>query len=715
MPVDFPSSPVNGQTFSDGDRTWEYSSSLPGWKLRTQTVVGAVGPVGAEGGTSILTSKGDLLSRTSTSVARVPIGSNNAALTADSTQTTGLTWANPRMAGGSARLLTNFGARLTGTGLFLSGTSQDWATVLDSPGLRVTGDIDIKVKVTMPDWTPPGSSTFISKYTGVGTYSYLLEILASGVLRFNYSVDGTAAIVVPTSPALGFADGSTRWVRCSVDVNDGAGNYVVKYYTSVDGSTWTTISTNTVAGPISFASTNAVLRLGTWGTGNGLLRATIHRAIIQAAYDTTDNETALVFDANPESVAADLVVFNARGDTGIKANGLVLAGRVNANAQSPDSPALSITGDIDFKVKVALTNWVPATRQAFVSKTSAGSGQYSYQFDMNTNGTIRLVWYPDGINALTVDSTVATGVPNGTSKWIRATMDANNGASQRVIKFYLSDDGSTWTQLGSTVTQAGATSIADSTSALQIGEERTFANLSGTIQRVIIQSGYDTTDNTTGLAFDADFDAQSPETTSFIESSPNAARVTINGCYPIVNVRSTRYGFGIPGVQFQSVGVTALSVGAQHYSPFIVSNPISVDMLMFEVTSSPTTSNAAFRAAIYAADGNFQPVGNPVVDFGVATVFTANLAAYYMSTTPTTLQPGAYLMVVRANDVGFTVRRYVGGSLFTNTGLGSSPYAVTYQLLNQTGPLGTAPRWNNRSNVSNVGQFHFAVIRWSPL
>ena len=51
MAIDFPSSPVDGQVFTDGDHTWVYSSALPGWKLQTQTVTGPTGPTGATGAT----------------------------------------------------------------------------------------------------------------------------------------------------------------------------------------------------------------------------------------------------------------------------------------------------------------------------------------------------------------------------------------------------------------------------------------------------------------------------------------------------------------------------------------------------------------------------------------------------------------------------------------------------------------------------------------
>jgi hypothetical protein len=49
MAIDFPSSPVNGQTFSASGQTWIYNSSLPAWELDSPFVPGPTGPTGPTG------------------------------------------------------------------------------------------------------------------------------------------------------------------------------------------------------------------------------------------------------------------------------------------------------------------------------------------------------------------------------------------------------------------------------------------------------------------------------------------------------------------------------------------------------------------------------------------------------------------------------------------------------------------------------------------
>lgn len=53
--INFPTSPTDGQVFTDGDHTWIFSSVGAGgpgaWKLQAQTVTGPTGPTGPTGAT----------------------------------------------------------------------------------------------------------------------------------------------------------------------------------------------------------------------------------------------------------------------------------------------------------------------------------------------------------------------------------------------------------------------------------------------------------------------------------------------------------------------------------------------------------------------------------------------------------------------------------------------------------------------------------------
>ena len=168
-------------------------------------------------------------------------------------------------------------------------------------------------------------------------------------------------------------------------------------------------------------------------------------------------------------------------------NWLVLPGTSGNYASTPDSAAVSITGDIDIRVKVALDDWTPATANAVMGKIDSSDNR-SYYFSVNSGATVgklQLATSPDGLASSEVlgRSTVATGFTDGTVHWVRVTLDVNDGGGNRVYNFYTSEDGETWDQLGTTVTTAGATTIFDGDSALEVGSifAGTLFNVSGKI------------------------------------------------------------------------------------------------------------------------------------------------------------------------------------------------------------------------------------------
>jgi hypothetical protein len=146
---------------------------------------------------------------------------------------------------------------------------------------------------------------------------------------------------------------------------------------------------------------------------------------------------------------------------------------LTAAATTPDSSALSITGDIDIRVNADLDNWWSQDR-GLVEKYTTTGNQRSYQFIVQEDGYLRLQWSTTGADNLNKISTIA--VPFMSGRWsVRAVLDVNNGASGNTVTFYYSADtdltSATWTTLD-TVTTAGTTSIFDSTATIQIGDNK---------------------------------------------------------------------------------------------------------------------------------------------------------------------------------------------------------------------------------------------------
>lgn len=162
-----------------------------------------------------------------------------------------------------------------------------------------------------------------------------------------------------------------------------------------------------------------------------------------------------------------------------------LPGVSGNSLQVPDAAALDITGDIDIRVRVALDDWTPAGNMALIAKDDLGSNQ-SYRFQLTTSGTLSFIYSPTGSGGglVTATSTTATGVTDGSAKWVRVTRATGSGD----VKFYTSDDGSTWSQLGTTVSTAAASHYAG-TAALQVGAVQTANNAACKFYRALILDG----------------------------------------------------------------------------------------------------------------------------------------------------------------------------------------------------------------------------------
>jgi plastocyanin len=137
---------------------------------------------------------------------------------------------------------------------------------------------------------------------------------------------------------------------------------------------------------------------------------------------------------------------------------------------TPDSSGLSVTGDLDIRIDVDLDSWRGATN--IIGKWTSTGNNRSYRLILNSTGYFGFAWSEDGVAMLYRYSSCPVPIETGRIS-LRATIDVDNGASGRDIKFYTSTDtdlsSASWTQLGSTRTSTGTTSIYDGTASVEIG------------------------------------------------------------------------------------------------------------------------------------------------------------------------------------------------------------------------------------------------------
>ncbi|MFZ5863022.1 MAG: hypothetical protein ACOYXR_09310 [Nitrospirota bacterium] len=241
------------------------------------------------------------------------------------------------------------------------------------------------------------------------------------------------------------------------------------------------------------------------------------------------------FVLQPDRIVTQRGASSARGQIDVGTMGLAftnaasvldLPGAGTDYASTPDTAALDITGDLDVRARVVMDDWTPGAVSALVSKINAAAFT-GYELRVNTSGNVILAW-GDGAAVQSNTSSAVTGVANGGVKWVRATLDVDNGAAGRDVKFYLSDDAVTWTQLGSTQTTAGVTSIAAGTTDLWVGARPggTFP-LAGSVWFAQVLNGIGGT-----VVADPDFSVQQAGVSSFTDST--GLVWTVNGSAKIL-------------------------------------------------------------------------------------------------------------------------------------------------------------------------------------
>lgn len=191
---------------------------------------------------------------------------------------------------------------------------------------------------------------------------------------------------------------------------------------------------------------------------------------------TINNRSGKYSLRNPSSPYFGLLGRNAplRVSVPADATHLRALGTGASKMSTPDSALLSIAGDMDVRIEVALDSW--ATSQSLCGKYVTETNERTWAFRIATGGRLELRVSPDGFNIpafgfLDIFSTVPVPAPVSGRLALRATVDVDNGAAGNTITFYTAATiGGTWTQLGAPVVTAGVTSFFDSPSALEVGD-----------------------------------------------------------------------------------------------------------------------------------------------------------------------------------------------------------------------------------------------------
>ncbi len=191
--------------------------------------------------------------------------------------------------------------RIFGPGQFLDlpNITGNYTSTPDTAALDITGDIDIQALVAVPWSGAGGTNSIVAKLTS-GQSSYAIEIRGTGALRLTWSEDGTAFKFeeATVDPDATLADGALQWIRATLDVDNGASGYDVKFYLGGDAlvPVWVQLGATVTGGATTsiFAGT-ALLFFGANGFNSNWGNGDFYRGLVKDGIDGT-----LVADFNAE-------------------------------------------------------------------------------------------------------------------------------------------------------------------------------------------------------------------------------------------------------------------------------------------------------------------------------------------------------------------------------------------------------------------------------
>lgn len=196
------------------------------------------------------------------------------------------------------------------------GTSGAYIRTADSVANSNTADLDIRIRLSLPDWTPVARRTIAGKYNGgLAQRSWVLWLNTNGTLRLQIHNPGSNSTGVATglsTVSVPFPDGATGWIRVTFLGDNGAGAWVVNFYTGPDGINWTLLGVASSGTPNATAfDANIPLELGSYEAGTGeLLVGKIYRF----QYLSSINGT-LVNDFDPSKYTTGSSFVSGTGET----------------------------------------------------------------------------------------------------------------------------------------------------------------------------------------------------------------------------------------------------------------------------------------------------------------------------------------------------------------------------------------------------------------
>ena len=262
----------------------------------------------------------------------------------------------------------------------LTGTAGDYFSTPDSVAASITGDIDIRVRVAMDDWTPSTNSIVAAKDQN-GQRSWRLSIATDGKLQFLWFEGTVLKGNGKSSVATSFTNGVVQWIRVTLDVL--TGDY--KYWTASGAilnptaSDFTQLgSTLSISAATSIDDTASDIEVGSAFAGSSLpLAGKPYRAEILNGIDGT-----LAVDFDPPKATVNTATFvtdtgetwTANGDAFVNATGFQgIYSRGSVGLETTAGTSITGTGITVYAVFKPTLAAPGADQFIFDARSTAGS------------------------------------------------------------------------------------------------------------------------------------------------------------------------------------------------------------------------------------------------------------------------------------------------------------------------------------------------------
>lgn len=390
----------------------------------------------------------------------------------------------------------------------------------------------------------------------------------------------------------------------------------------------------------------------------------------EVGYDVAFTLASLTPQVGPSTIAVTRSGTNAVQRKRLSENYLHLNGGTGGGyTNTPHSATHYVSGDLDVRAKVYI-GLIPAASTQIVAKGT--TGDWGWRFVFNTGGRMQLDTSTDGTTFTSNGSSSVVSLT--TTIWIRATLDADDGAGNRVTTHYTSTDYNpdtgegTWTPAG-TNTTAGTITIFNSTSALGVGAAGNGGSNAGPV-KIFYAEVRNGIDGPVVVSFDAD--DGTPTSASFA-SSRTGEVWTLQGLAKIVGTEIEAVAANTPRFDYHPLTLACRGLLVE-------------DSVVNDITYSSAFSDASWTGvAVVSSNVAIAPDGTFTVD-EIADDDAATFKNKVVTGMPVTAgKPSCVSLFVRKDSIGRATRfpiirmafvsdatRYVDVRLDTSTGATST-------------------------------------------